>query len=280
MRILRVNCNGWHLGSLALFSLFSCGALAQALPAGSKYVALGSSFAAGPGIPVQQATCGRSDHNYAHLVASALSLKLVDVSCSGATTAHVLDSAQGDAPPQLNAVTADTRLVTLTIGGNDMSYTGSTGKCSGAKPEDHCASKIDQAAIAAVVRQLPSRLAFVINAIKAKAPNAVIVLVPYPQVVPAPAQRCADLGLTDEDANYIALLGEQLESAFVEAAKTTGIRIADAYVVSNGHGPCADSGKRWVNGAKVKDSGANYHPTAEAHVEMARLVVAALAAVK
>ncbi len=43
------------------------------IPAGLKYVALGSSFAAGPGIPSPQpgtpAACGRSTNNYASLVA-------------------------------------------------------------------------------------------------------------------------------------------------------------------------------------------------------------------
>ena len=50
------------------------------------YVALGSSFASGPGIdPLLDARCGRSGSNYAHLVAERLGYDLVDVTCGGAT---------------------------------------------------------------------------------------------------------------------------------------------------------------------------------------------------
>jgi hypothetical protein len=48
------------------------------------YVALGSSFAAGPGIaPVVQKAALRSGRNYPHQVAERLSLRLVDVTCTG-----------------------------------------------------------------------------------------------------------------------------------------------------------------------------------------------------
>jgi hypothetical protein len=43
------------------------------------HVALGSSFASGPGIdPILDARCGRSGSNYAHLVAARLGYELVD----------------------------------------------------------------------------------------------------------------------------------------------------------------------------------------------------------
>jgi len=54
--------------------------------------------------------------------ASACSLSLVDVTCSGATTADVLRAGQFDQPAQLDAVSDETQLVTVTIGGNDVFY--------------------------------------------------------------------------------------------------------------------------------------------------------------
>ena len=33
---------------------------------------------------------------------------------------------------------------------------------------------------------------------------------------------------------------------------------------------------RWINGAQATDTGIRFHPTAEGHMEMARLVLAAL----
>ena len=103
--------------------------------AGAKYVALGSSYAAGPGIPTQSGgVCTRSSHNYANLVAAKLKLSLVDVSCSGATTANVLTTSQGT-NSQIDAVTSDTSLVTFTVGGNDIGYTATSLSCGrGAQP--------------------------------------------------------------------------------------------------------------------------------------------------
>jgi len=92
----------------------------------SRYVALGSSMAAGPGIRPSAAGApfgsGRSARNYAHLVAERLNLDLVDVTFSGATTAHVLADRQRRAQPQIEALDGSEELVTITIGGNDVGY--------------------------------------------------------------------------------------------------------------------------------------------------------------
>lgn len=260
-----------------LFTLAATGTVAAEPPAkGASYVALGSSFAAGPGIAAQLGSCGRSDQNYPHLVAAALELALTDVSCSGATTANILDTPQGSAAPQLAAIGADTALVTVTIGGNDITYSASTIRCGGAKADDRCAAKLDQARVAALVAQLPDRLAKVLEAIRGRAPKAVIVVVTYPRVVPAPAERCASVGLTDADADYFSMLGQQLQDATVGAASAKQVLVADSYALGQGHGPCADAADRWVNGAVPAASGAPFHPTASGHQEMARLVLAAL----
>ena len=74
-------------------------------PAGAKYVNMGSSFAAGPSImPAEIPTtrCGRSAQNYAHQLASRHNLSLVDVSCGGSTTAHLLGP-WNELAPQLDA---------------------------------------------------------------------------------------------------------------------------------------------------------------------------------
>ena len=64
------------------------------IPAGSRYVAMGSSFAAGPGLPVRAPgsprRAARSASNYAHLVARNLALDLHDLTYSGATTGDIL----------------------------------------------------------------------------------------------------------------------------------------------------------------------------------------------
>ena len=91
-----------------------------------RYVALGSSMAAGPGIRPRADGApffaGRSARNYPHLVAEMLGLDLVDVTYSGATTANVLSEPQHGAPPQIEALDGSEDLVTITIGGNDVGY--------------------------------------------------------------------------------------------------------------------------------------------------------------
>lgn len=246
-----------------------------AIEPGAKYVALGSSFAAGPGIAEQLGGCGRSDHNYSHLIADELGLTLNNVSCNGATIANILDTPQGDAAAQIEAVTSDTALVTVTIGGNDINYTSSTFACSGKASEEACAANLDQPTIDAAVSQLPSRLALMLDTVKAKAPRATVVLVTYPRVFPEDARTCSELELSGDDIDYLAGLGEKLEAAFVSASSSREVLIADAYVSEAGHGPCAAS-DRWVNGATTQEDGIRYHPTGRGHAEMARLVLAVL----
>jgi len=259
----------------AAAAAFSQTAPAPILKPGARYVALGSSFAAGPGVPAALESCGRSDHNYAHLVASALNLTLTDASCSGATTDHILNTPQGDAPLQINAITPDTALVTVTIGGNDISFTSSTFACTGTSAAEHCTAGLDQEKMNLAVAQLPAKLASVLDTIRARAPQTAIVVVTYPRVFLPDATSCNELELSPEDTRYLAALGQTLEDTFVKVTASRQVLIADAYVGAEGHGPCATSG-RWVNGARVAESGVPFHPTAEGHIEMARLVLNAL----
>jgi lysophospholipase L1-like esterase len=92
--------------------------------------ALGSSFAAGPGIePIADPTAVRSERNYAHQLAERLGARLVDLTVSGATTANILDTPQQMVsghvyPPQIDGVPADADVVTITAGGNDLQFAG------------------------------------------------------------------------------------------------------------------------------------------------------------
>lgn len=250
--------------------------LPEGLVPGARFVSLGSSFAAGNGVPEQTGTCGRSSQNYSSLVASALELTHTDVSCSGATIDNIRNTPQNDTPPQINAVTPDTSLVTVTIGGNDINYTSSTFACSGTPAAEHCTANLDQAAINGALGQLSEELGAMFDEIKARAPQATIVLVTYPRVFPVDAINCSELALSAEDTAYLAGMGQLLEETFVSVAAGRQIRIADAYVLAAGHGPCDAVSERWVNGASVAGTGIRYHPTAEGHAEMARLVLAAL----
>src|SRR5690348_13086535 len=82
----------------------------------SPYVALGDSYSSAAGVAPFVAgappTCSRSLLNYAHDIAAQTMPSFTDVTCSGAKTADFFSSQAAGVPPQLDAVTKDTRLVT------------------------------------------------------------------------------------------------------------------------------------------------------------------------
>jgi lysophospholipase L1-like esterase len=246
------------------------------LRAGPKYVALGSSYAAGYRLEPQVAAsgaCGRSTVSYPYLVAKKLHLELTDVSCAGAVTANALNTDQGTLPPQINAVTARTKLVAMTIGGNDVNYAATAGEC-GTHPT--CGTAAERNTIKADFKVVPHSLTKLIRAIRATAaPKVTIVLVAYPRLVPK--QSCAALHYTAAEAAFVGSIGSRLEAVFRSVAKNTHILIADPYRLGAGHGPCAPGTAAWVAGL-APATGAAYHPTAAGHRELAKLVEQALAA--
>ncbi|MGH3334537.1 MAG: GDSL-type esterase/lipase family protein, partial [Nocardioides sp.] len=109
------------------------------------YVALGDSFSAGPLVPDARSDppgCFRSTNNYPAYLAGYLDVRTYrDVTCSGAR-ARDLQRPQRmafgqTAPPQLDALSADTDLVTVGIGGNDFGLFGSiVGTCDVLRDRD------------------------------------------------------------------------------------------------------------------------------------------------
>ena len=261
------------LTSLALASLALVGcqqapaAKAEKISAGAKYVAMGSSYAAGPGIPTYIDTpptpCTRSDGNYAHQLAKQLMLNLKDVSCSGGVTRDLLGP-KGDIPAQLDALTPDTKLVTITIGGNDLNYLarltstsceglkvqGVAGDCRPAPPmptrEDYDALKGRMAQIATEVRH--------------RAPQATLVFVDYLTVLP-PLELCPGAPMRPEEAAIIREIARGLAKLTAETAKAYNADVIRASALSTGHDACSAS--PWMNGYPrpgAPINGAAYHP--------------------
>jgi lysophospholipase L1-like esterase len=185
-------------------------------------------------------------------------------------TANALGTPQQSHPPQIDAVTSNTKLVTMTIGGNDVDYVATALECGLLGPA--CIEVADRKTINAEFEKLPHSLESLISAIRAKAHAVTIVLVAYPRLVPP--KPCAALNYTPPATRLVASIGARLERVFVSVARATHILLADPYVLGANHGPCAGD-KRWVVGL-VPDNGAPYHPTAAGHREMARLVERAL----
>jgi lysophospholipase L1-like esterase len=208
--------------------------------------------------------------DYPQLVAAKYGLKLVDVTCGAAVIPNVVDTKQNNFPPQIDAVTADTKLITISVGGNDIGFNGTALGCG--DPTTQCTAPPNlDAELAAPPGQLQSMVAKV----RAKAPSARIVFVTYPREMPE--TNCPALSLDDAELAMLRSMGDKLEATFVKVFAKSDVVFVDPYVVPGDHTVCAAASTRWVNGYPVPTgAGFAYHPTALGHQEMAMLVEQAL----
>ncbi|MGI8328396.1 GDSL-type esterase/lipase family protein [Actinomadura scrupuli] len=252
-----------------------------------RYVALGDSFVAGPFIPHQHGDprgCLRSDHNYPSLVADGLkAVALVDVSCSGAKTADMTASQRVPFgwrnPPQLDALTPATALVTLGIGGNDIGYIDIAISCgtmgllnpSGAPCAKRYSRELDQR-----IAATGPRVTAVLQAIHQRAPRARVLVVGYPRLLPTGAGCWPSVPLGPADTIYLDGVERSLNAMLRARALAGGAEFVDAYAGSGGHDMCADSRQRWVEGVVPTSPAAPLHSNARGMRVVAARVLAVL----
>jgi lysophospholipase L1-like esterase len=214
-----------------------------------RYVAIGSSMAAGPGIkpraPGSPARAGRSSANYPHLVAARLGYDLVDVTYSGATTAHVLADRQNGVPPQVDALDGSERLVTVTIGGNDVGYVpmlfaAGLPRFARALPliGHVIRARLDAAEREAALAQLLDSLKAVGYEVRRRAPQAKVMFVDYPALLPPHGTPAPPL--SDADADLGRHIADVLARAAAEAAEETGCDVVRSSEASREHHAWSD----------------------------------------
>jgi lysophospholipase L1-like esterase len=254
-----------------------------------KYVALGDSYVSGPLIPNQSGgLCLRSDHNYPSLVAAADGLPLTDVSCSGATT---VDMAQPQTDigitinaPQLNSVTGDTRVVTLGIGGNDIGFVNIILTCAALSLTNpfgnpctahYTAGGTDQ--LAALINATEPSVATVVQEIRQRAPQARVLVVGYPDILPEYNNGCWPLEpIAYGDVSYLRATEKELNAMLAKAATQNGAQYVDTYTRTIGHDICQPEGIKWIEGVIPTAPAAPVHPNAAGEAAMASIVKAAL----
>lgn len=283
-------------GRLAALAAATAGVLLTVAPPASaavptgRYVALGDSYTAGPLIPTQvDLNCLRSNRNYPSLVAaSGGSSSLADVSCSGATTNDILNSGSGElgipVPPQLSAVTSGTALVTVEIGGNDIGFSGIISDCAQASLNSPLGSPCKNKYTAGGVDQLQARInatapkvASVLQAVRAAAPGARVVVLGYPAILPDSGYGCWPVvPIAYQDVPYLRSVEKSLNSMLASTAAANNASYADVYTPSIGHDACKSSSTRWVEGLVPENSAAPFHPNARGEQGMATAVLARL----
>ena len=261
----------------------------------SPYVALGDSYSSGAGIMPQVATasavpCSRSQLNFAEDIAvSTHPASFTDVTCSGATTADFFTSQMSAgapiAPPQLDAVTADTRLVTMTIGGNDegafvASFFGCP-KIDAGDPTGHkCMTTYGTTYTDQIANQTYPNLVKALTAVRAKAPQATVVILGYPQILPPTGSpTCyAATGISEGDVPWLYNQQMVLNDAVRRAASATGALYVDTFTPSAGHDACALPTDRWMEPLVGFVNALPDHPNATGEAAMAREALAVITA--
>jgi len=239
-------------------------------PTPDTYVSIGDSMVAGPGVPeqiVEAGACLRSTQNLGHKVEPLIGVsRLVDVSCSGATTRDLLDT-------QLAAVDARTKVLTITIGYNDIDYSGIVTTCT---PVNTCTAGFvhdGRDVISERIAAYAPKLDAVLVEAKRRAPQAVIVVVPYVPLF-ATGAGCLPSSPLPWDLPYLQAKFAELNATMKARALANGARYVDAVANATGHDIC--SADRWIEGIIPTSVAAPYHPNAAGFAGMAPLVAATI----
>lgn len=237
--------------------------------------ALGSSFAAGPGIdPIVDIGAQRSSRNYAHQLAERLGARLVDRTVSGATTANIVDTPQAtpdgrEFAPQLEGVPADADVVTVTAGGNDLQFAGALLHTAWTR-HDPTSPLLDlmgaqfphgiPAPTDTTIAAATAGLVRIVEESRRRASNARIVLVDYLSVLGDDTARSGSTPFTDSEIAELLPIQEAIAQAFADAAAATGADLLRASALSARH--ALGSSEPWVQPfhTDLLATGGSFHP--------------------
>ena len=248
-------------------------------------ISLGSSFAAGPGIsPLSDSSAGRSAVNYPALVAARLGFRHTDLTVSGATLLNVLTDAQigwfSRFEPQIEGVTSDADIVTLTGGGNDFGYIGGMMR-DGLANSGFLHRMIGRIVMGAAPEEVPTedevvkRMVQVIEAVHARAPKATLLLIEYLAVIGDDTQpHSSGAPFPQARLNYYRQQAQMLQRIYKRAAEGKDwVRLVSAHS-SLAHG--LGSSEPWVTGLSLgflTGGEVPFHPTREGMVALADMVL-------
>jgi lysophospholipase L1-like esterase len=247
--------------AFALTATFVAGAPAQAAArTGGDYVALGDSYASGVGdlttpyLP-ESGDCKRSPNNYPRTYAGYhTDVTLKDMTCSGATVADVRAK-------QLDALSSRTELVSITVGGNDAGFVNAATACL-TGTDDDCKFATDLGAYYSRTK-LTEDLTSLYKEIKAKAPNARIISLTYPQVIDQGSGTCGAITPSAFRRKQMKHMTDNLVEGIRDATIATGVTFTDMRLAFNGHEAC--TADPWINGVDANHITEIFHPTNYGH---------------
>ena len=243
----------WLVATCAFALMGATAATASA----EQLVALGDSYSSGTGTRTYyDSGCKRSTYAYAHIVdVQRPNTELNMTACSGARTGDVLNN-------QLGPLTANTRWVTITIGGNDAGFSDVIIECAQPGWASNCDGAINTAQ-SYINNTLKGRLNLVYDAIKSRAPNATVIVLGYPRLFMG-VDCNGGTWFSSSEMTRLNQTADLLRTRIAEQVATEGSRFVfkDAIPPFIGHAVCSSS--EWINGLSwpVDES---YHPNRTGH---------------
>lgn len=264
--------------------LFSSPAVSFAAPedpshrTGAEFVTVGDSYIDSGSYAgtILVGGCIQAGDSVARLIAAKMpQTSFGDWGCGGAETADITQvSMMG---PQVNGLSAATRYVAVSIGGNDENlFVSLISSCFTAAT---CTQAVREESMAALSR-LPERLADAYAAIRQNAPNAEVAVLGYPKILPEDPTGCFIDAIAGRSA-ITFLVGAQkaLNDAVSAAADRAGFSFVDPATAGD-HSICAPVAQRYVSfvGLEPGEGGTFFHPTQLGREYMAAKTYAALTA--
>ncbi len=243
-----------------------------------RYVALGDSYSAASGVLPADPTspfCLRSTRNYPKVIAQKVGASLTDVTCGAAETKDFFTAQHPDVAPQLDAVSKDAQLVTMTIGGNDSGVFINTILACGQEGtrtlgQGHpCKDKYGDSFENTIRNKTYPDLVKALKAVHQRSPRAKVAILGYPWITP-PTIGCFDkMPIATGDVPYVHHIQWTLNDAVRRAAAATGTTYVNMNKVSTGHDACKPIGVRWIEPVLQGTNPVVVHPNALGESRMA-----------
>ena len=195
----------------------------------------------------------------------------VNATCAGATTTDVARTVASGLNPE-------TRLVTLTVGGNDLGFAGLAETCTTPGEEVQCLAAIDNAVAVDRLSDLGRALTGLYAQVADDAPEARIVVTGYPFLFEPPAAGPSAV-IINRFREATALLNDTIEQA-VAATREADVKIVyvDVTAAFAGHGiGTPDPRDLFINDPTSDAPGAvPFHPNAAGYVAYADAIATKL----
>jgi hypothetical protein len=188
----------------------------------------------------------------------------------------------GSNPPQFNSLTANTDLVTVTIGGNDIGFTSIVETCAlesvtnplGNPCQRHfTVNGTDQ--LAGRISADASTIAGVLHGIRSRSPHAKVVVVGYLRTLPPMIGCWPVVPVAVGDVSYLTSVEQKLNAMLGAQAKAAGDTFVNAGLPM-GHDSCQSESVKWVEGIVPTAPAFPLHPNAAGMAAVTSMIRSAL----